>query len=258
MFDAHAHVAFSQFDKDRADVIQRAREAGLSGWLEVGTDLEHSKKAVALAEKEDGVFATVGVHPTDISSITESTWVELRELLQHPKVRAIGEVGLDFYRAGNPEEQKTVVGYFLEIAREAHLPIIFHIRSGPNQDAHDELLFLLSALDPELRPAGVIHTYSGTAEQARKYLELGMYLSFSGVVTFGNAEQVLEAARWAPLGRILIETDCPYLAPAPYRGKRNEPAYVKLVAEKLAEVKNVEVEKLIEHTDRNVKEVLQI
>lgn len=258
MFDSHAHVSFFNFDKDREDVIQRAREAGVVGWMEVGTDLEQSRKAVALSEKEPGVFASVGIHPSDIGSITQQTWVEVRQLLQHPKVKAIGEVGLDFYRGKSPEDQKTVVGYFMEIARATDLPIIFHVRSGPELDAHNELLFLLSGLKPSQRPSGVIHTYSGTTEQARRYLEYGMYLSFSGVITFGNAEPIVEAANWAPLDRILIETDCPFLAPAPYRGKRNEPAYVRLVAEKIAEIKDVSVEEVIQHTERNARQLFRI
>lgn len=258
MFDSHAHVSFYQFDADRADVIARAREAGVTGWMEVGTDIDQSRKAVMLAEQEEGVYASVGVHPSDINSITPQTWVEVRELMQHPKVKAIGEVGLDFYRGGNPEEQKQAVGYFIQVAKERELPLIFHVRSGPEINAHEELLYMLSTLDASDRPPGVIHTFSGTSEQAKKYLEYGMYLSFSGVITFANAEPVVEAASWAPLDRMLIETDCPFLAPAPYRGKRNEPSYVQLVAQKIADIKNVPVEKVIEKTQENAKTLFRL
>lgn len=258
MFDAHAHVAFSHFDKDRDDVIARAREQGVTGWLEIGTDVEQSRKAVALAEQQAGVFASVGIHPSDIASAAPTAWEDIKTLLVSPKVKAIGEVGLDFYRDGNPEQQKDVLGRFISLAQERKLPVIFHVRSGPDINAHDELLYMLSALPPNQRPVGVIHTYSGTVEQARKYLEFGMYLSFSGVVTFSNAGMVADAAAWAPIDRILIETDCPFLTPAPYRGKRNEPAYVRLVAEKLADIKKIPVEKVIEQTSRNAHELLAI
>lgn len=258
MFDAHAHVSFSQFDSDRESVIERAREAGISGWLEVGTDIEQSRKAVAFAESQEGVFATVGVHPNDINSITEQTWVDMRELVQHPKVKAIGEVGFDFFRGGNLEEQAQAVRYFIQIAQEANLPLVFHVRSGPEIDAHDELLYVLSTFEASNRPRGVVHTFSGSLNQARKYLEYGLYLSFSGVITFPNAGPIIDAATWAPLDRIVIETDCPFLCPAPYRGKRNEPSYVRLVAEKLAEIKHVPVEKVLAKTEENAKTLFRL
>lgn len=258
MFDSHAHVAFGHFDKDRSEVIERARQAGLLGWLETGTDVDQSKRAIALAEKEEGVFATVGVHPTDIGSLTEESWGEIRQLLQHPQVKAIGEIGLDLYHSGDLEQQQGVLSTFMRLSQEFRLPIVFHVRSGEGIDAHDELLYVLSRFRPSDRPRGMVHTYSGTVEQARRYLEFGMYISFSGVITFNNAGSVLEAAKWAPLDRILVETDCPFLAPAPYRGKRNEPAYVRAVAEKLAEIKGVPADEVMKQTEKNARELLQV
>lgn len=258
MFDAHAHVSFSHFDKDRDEVITRAREAGMNGWLEVGTDIEQSRKAIALAEQEEGVYASVGVHPTDAETMTPKAWDEIRSMAEDPNVKAIGEVGLDFYHKNNVEQQKDVALRFMHLAREVNLPMIFHVRSGPDRDAHDEMLYLLSRFEPRDRPVGVVHTFSGTAEQARKYLEFGSYLSFSGVITFANAGHILDAALWAPLDRILIETDCPFLAPAPYRGKRNEPAYVKLVAEKMAEIRQLPASEIILRTEKNTRRVFGI
>ncbi|MBI1833644.1 MAG: TatD family hydrolase [Candidatus Andersenbacteria bacterium] len=258
MFDSHAHIAVSQFDKDREVVIERARNAGLFGWLEVGTDIEQSHKAIALAETQDGAYATVGVHPSDIGSLTESGWKKIDELLSNSKVKAVGEIGLDFYRGGNLSEQTEVLLRFLELAQKHSLPIVFHVRNGEMTDAHEELLKILNNLSTDRKPSGVIHTFSGNLLQAQKYLELGLYLSFSGVVTFKNAGAIVEAAINTPLDRILIETDCPFLAPVPYRGKRNEPAYVQYVAAKIAELHHIPVEKVIEHTDVNAHKLFNI
>jgi TatD DNase family protein len=230
----------------------------MRGWLEVGTDIEQSKRSIALAEEQAGVYATVGIHPSDIASLTPQSRAAIEELADNPKVKAIGEVGLDFYRDTNREQQREALLFFLGVAREQRLPLVFHVRSGPGMDAHDEILEIISRLTPAARPAGVVHTYSGTAEQARHYLEFGLYISFSGVLTFSNAEAIQQAAAWVPLDRVLIETDCPYLAPAPYRGKRNEPAYVRLVAEKLAEIKQTPIEYVLKKTEENAYRLLNL
>ncbi len=253
MFDSHAHVAFERFDADREQVIERARAAGLQGWIEIGTNLEESKKALALAGKVEGVYATVGVHPSDIDTIEKKTWEEIEKLLDRPKVVAIGEVGLDFYRGGIAQEQVPALKQFIALAQERSLPIVFHVRNGQDIDAHEELLHLLEHYTDDERPTGVIHTYSGTTVQAQRYVDLGMHVSFSGVVTFKNAGELPEVAKIVPEDRILIETDCPFLAPHPYRGQRNEPAYVALVAEKLAEIRAVSVEEIKAQTLQNTK-----
>lgn len=261
MFDSHAHVAFEAFNSDRADVIARLPPAGVSGWIEVGTDLEQSRKAVALAEQYENCWATVGVHPDDVGELDEAAWPELAQLAAHTKVVAIGEVGFDFHRlpeANGVQQQRMVLARFVELAQRVKKPIVFHVRSG-EMDAHTAMLeFLRSYLDNE-RPRGVIHTFSGTVEQAQQYLELGIYLSFSGVLTFPKkAEVIQEVARAAPLNRILIETDCPFLAPEPYRGKRNEPSYVRFVAEKLAQLRGVTLAEIDRATEVNTKRLFDM
>jgi TatD DNase family protein len=252
MFDSHAHVMFPTLEGQRPQIIQRAYEGGLSGWLEVGVDLEQSQRAVALVEQQAGVYAAVGVHPDDIGSLSEDMWRALEKLSSHPKVKAIGEVGLDFYRQGKREEQLPVLQRFIALAQTKKLPIVFHVRDGRN-NAHDELLQLLAGYPDADRPRGVIHTFSGTLEQAKRYVELGLYVSFSGVITFKNAAGLQEVAAWVPAEKMLIETDCPFLAPEPYRGQQNEPAYVKFVAQKLADIRGVAVEEIERQTDTNAK-----
>ncbi len=278
MIDSHAHVMFDAFDADRDEVFRRAHEAGVAGWIEVGTNLEQSRKAVALAQEHENVWATVGVHPSDIESLTEESWRELGALLQQPRVVAIGEVGLDFYhtspslrqgygrparlrgagRGGSVGQQHEALQRFVGLAQQYHLPIVFHVRSGNDIDAHEEMIKFLSSYTEHERPRGVMHTYSGTYEQAQRYLNLGMYLSFSGVVTFKSAGETAEVAKRVSLERMLIETDCPFLAPEPYRGKRNEPAYVRFVAEKIAELRGVVVNVIAEATERNTRELFSL
>lgn len=301
MIDTHAHVSFRQFDEDRASVIARAREAGLLGWIEVGTTLEHSRQAVALAAQETGVRASVGVHPSDLAVLSEKDWEELAGLLKSPEVAAVGEVGFDFYsrpvksgtkvtdmkgetkdtaepsltgaknpdapsvkvaseqpgagtlyRGGSVQEQTPALERFAALAHEHTLPMIFHVRDG-EENAHDALINFLKKIPSPQRPAGVVHTYSGTQEQAEEYLGLGLYLSFSGVVTFKNAGATAGVAKSIPLERLLIETDCPFLAPEPHRGKRNEPAYVALVAQKIAELRSLPVEEIQSATTENAR-----
>lgn len=258
MFDSHAHVMFPTLDSDRDEVIARARQLGLWGWLEIGVDVAGSQQAVALAEKQEGVYATVGVHPDDIAGLDEALWHTIEQLVSHPKVKAIGEVGLDFYREGKLEEQLPVLKKFIALAQEKKLPVVFHVRDGATKSAHEELLKLLESYSSGERPRGVIHTYSGSLAQAKRYLDLGLYISFSGVLTFKKAGELLEVAKLVPADKMLIETDSPFLAPEPYRGKRNEPAYVKLVAEKLAEVREVSLEEIEQQTDANAKTLFSI
>lgn len=258
MIDSHAHVAFDSFDEDREAVVRRAREAGLSGWIEVGTDIRQSKKAIRVAEQYSDAWATVGVHPSDIDSLNEAAWSELETLFSHERVKAVGEVGLDFYRGGSLDAQLVVLQRFLSLAIQYALPVIFHVRNGEAIDAHGKLISLLRSYTDDQRPAGVIHTYSGTYAQAQQYLALGMHLSFSGVVTFKNGQGIAEVARTIPLDRLLIETDCPFLAPDPYRGKRNEPAYIALVADKVATLRGVEPEMVRRVTQENTERLFKL
>ena len=266
MFDSHAHVTFEQFDEDRDQVLARAGEAGVTGWIEVGTDVATSQRAATFARQYTGrpphqvaVWASAGVHPSDIDSLTEEGWESLSELADDEAVVAIGEVGLDFYRGGTAERQVPVLERFIDLAMTKNLPVIFHVRDadqGPS--AHEALLKLLASLPDSRRPRGVIHTFSGTQEQAAAYLQLGLMLSFSGVVTFKDAGQVADVASSMPIHRMLIETDCPFLAPEPHRSKRNEPAHVRLVAEHIAGLRNITAEEVITQTAANTKELFGI
>ncbi|MEX2054558.1 MAG: TatD family hydrolase [Candidatus Andersenbacteria bacterium] len=256
MIDSHAHLNFDSFDPDRATVIERTLAADV-GWIEVGTDLAQSRRAVALAEPLERVWASVGVHPSDIATLTPAQWDELAVLAQHPKVVAIGEVGVDFYRGGTAEEQLPVLRQFIELAHQHALPVIFHVRNGA-VDAHDTLITFLHELPGNLMPAGVIHTFSGNRAQAEAYLKLGLHLSFSGVVTFKNAGEITDVATTTPLDRLLIETDCPFLAPEPYRGKRNEPLYVQYVAEKIAQLRDLSVEEVQTATEHNTQTLFKL
>lgn len=258
MIDSHAHVAFKQFNEDRDEVMARAKEAGVFGWIEVGTDVEQSRKAMELAEKHENAWATVGVHPSDIDELNETVWQELDGMAGQEKVIAIGEVGFDLYRGGDLDKQKTALQKFIELAGKHDLPIVFHMRSSDEVDVNQELIEYLESLPEADRPRGVMHTFSGNMEQAKRYLDLGLYLGFSGVVTFKNVGELTDIVKEVSLDRILIETDCPFLAPDPYRGQRNEPAYVKLVAEKIAGLKNVGVEEVDKVTTENTKQLFGI
>lgn len=259
MIDSHAHVAFNGFDEDREEVMARARAANVS-WIEIGTDVEQSKKAVAL-----GVPATVGVHPSDVAAGVD--WEEIKKLLDNPNVVAVGEVGLDLYHSQNLEEQLGALKKFIDLAREKNLPVVFHVRDGnpPHPDplsplaergpawkAHDEMIKFLKKEDWN---RGVIHTFSGTVKQAKEYLDMGLHLSFSGVVTFKNAGEILEVVKTLPLEKMLIETDCPFLAPEPFRGKRNEPMYVKYVAQKIADVRGISFDDVARATEENTRQL---
>lgn len=258
MFDSHAHVAFDQFRQDRYAVIERAHESGVAGWLEVGTDLKQSKRAIRLAEQHEGVWATVGVHPNDVGTLTERDWANLEKLCKHPKVKAIGEVGLDYYRGGTPEVQLPVLDRFIGLAQINHLPIVLHMRSSREHDAHDDALELLHSYQSDERPVGVMHSYSGTREQGWAYVALGMLLGISGVVTFKNAGKIVDIVREIPIEHLLIETDCPFLAPEPNRGKRNEPSYVAFVAQKIAELKGMSEQEVRFATEQNARNLFHL
>jgi TatD DNase family protein len=250
MIDTHAHVAAEEFDGDRDALIAAISPQGLSGWIEVGTSTEESKQAVELARQHANIYASVGVHPDGIASIRETDWATLEHLATDPKVCAIGEVGFDTYRTGIISEQEPVLRKFIDLAQRAKKPLIFHVRSGNGVDAHAELLRVLRDYSDAKRPKGVIHTFSGTLQQAQEYIALGLFISFSGVVTFKNAEELREIAKTIPLESILVETDCPYLTPEPYRGKRNEPSYVRYTIEKIAALRDIsfeEVERAVAH-----------
>ncbi|HWQ13841.1 MAG TPA: TatD family hydrolase [Roseiflexaceae bacterium] len=238
LIDTHAHLATAQFDADREAALERARAAGVARVLEIGYDLDSSRAAVALAEARPEVYAVVGVQP-NYPQAAQGAWLEeLRRLAAHPRVVALGEIGLDYYwNAAPPDEQERIFRAQLGLARELGLPVVIHSR-----DAQVDTVRVLRAAAAGLH--GVMHSFSGGWEYAAVCLELGFHLSFSGPVTFPKAAELHEVARRAPLERVLTETDSPYLAPHPHRGRRNEPANVRLVAERLAALRGMALEEL--------------
>ncbi len=264
MFDSHAHVSDKAFADDREQILARAQVAGVRGWIEIGTDVVTSQQAIVLAGQSENVWATVGVHPYDAANITEADWKTLEQLTKQPKVVAIGEVGFDFSRQENTQEQWTALEKFIALAKKgsgtfnSRYPLVFHVRDGKGLNAHENLLELLRSYSATDRPRGVIHTYSGTWEQAQEYLKLGMYLSISGVVTFKNSGAMAEVAAKMPLDKMLLETDCPYLTPEPHRGQRNEPAYINSIAQKVAKLRQEPLEAMQSATFQNTQELFGI
>jgi len=251
--DSHAHVASPQFDEDRPAIAARAAAAGVR-WVEIGTDLQGSRRVIEIAAEFPSsiIGATVGVHPSDVGELTAEAWEELEQLMHHERVVAVGEVGLDFWHEPyDREAQVSALRQFVALAARQRVPLVFHVRSGKDHDAHAAMLDFLHSLPKEQRPRGVMHTFSGTWEQGEAYLALGLHLSISGVVTFKNAPDMQAVAERAPLERLLIETDCPFLAPEPYRGKRNEPAYVHYVGAKIADLRGISVEEVAAATEAN-------
>lgn len=251
LIDIHCHLDFPDFNQDRDEVIKRTLDAGV-WFINIGVDLETSQKSIELAEKYDGVWLAVGLHPTDRAG-GEFDLEKYRELARHPKVVAIGECGLDYYRnqeARNPKskirnKQIKIFKQQIELALEVGKPLMIHCR-----DAHDEVLDIVSSFKLHAsRLCGDIHFFSGTWEQAQKYLEMGFSLSFDGPITFSDNYD--ETIKNMPFDKIMAETDSPFAAPAPYRGKRNEPLYVKEVVKKIAAVRGVSFEEAAEQTTKN-------
>jgi TatD DNase family protein len=253
VIDSHCHLDNPQFDPDRDAVIGRALAAGVERMLVIGTgegppDLE---AGIRLADRHEPIYATVGIHPHDASKATPETYKRLGELLKHSKVVALGEIGLDYHYDHSPREVQRAV--FLEqmlIAGEARKPIVIHTR-----EAWEDTIALLEVYWRPYGLGGIMHCFSGGPNQAALCLDLGFHLSFGGIVTFPKAADVQEAARRTPLNRLLIETDAPYLAPVPYRGKRNEPAFVAETARKLADLRGVTAEEIARTTSANFLEL---
>jgi TatD DNase family protein len=255
LIDSHAHIQGAEFSADVGDVVRRARAAGVAKIVVVGGagELSSNDAALAIARSDPGLFATVGMHPHDAKDVSEENLQRLQQLAAEAKVVAIGETGLDFYYDHSPRDvQRRLFARFIHMARETNLPLIVHDR-----DAHAEIAELLRQEGGgALR--GVIHCFTGDYAAAKTFLDLGFYLSFSGILTFKNAEALRDAARKAPLDRVLVETDSPYLAPVPKRGKRNEPAFVLHVAEMLAQVRNLPLETVAHATTENAERLFSI
>lgn len=245
LFDSHCHLDDEKFNEDRAETIARLREGGVERCVCVGSDLPSSRRCVALAEQYPFIYAAAGVHPHEAKDAPADYLDQLKTLLAHPKVMALGEIGLDYYYDLSPRDvQKRVVQEQLDLACDTDMPVIFHIR-----DAHGDMFDILRSRSR--LPAGVIHCCSASAEMVREYLKMGFYISFAGPITFKNAAGPVSASQAVPLDRLLIETDSPYLAPVPLRGRRNEPANVRYVLEKQAEIHGVPPEELADITFRN-------
>jgi TatD DNase family protein len=249
-YDTHAHLDYPNFQTDFADVLSRARAAGITRMISIGTNFESSRRAIALAEVHEEIFAVVGWHPSDALDAPDDVRPTLRELAMHPKVVAIGETGLDYYRMpsakdGTAEEdanykrkQATIFQQQLEVAAELKLNCVIHQRG----ETLDDTSALMQPFMGKTR--GVFHCFSGDLAALARIRAIGSMVSFTGIVTFKNGQNVRDAAAATPLGEFMLETDCPFLAPMPYRGKRCEPAYVKEIAETIAQVKNCSLEEL--------------
>ena len=247
--DTHAHLCDEKFDEDRVEVIARAAEAGVAQIISMGDTMAASAQVIADAEQYPALYAAVGVHPESACVLTDAERAQLLAWAKHPKVVAIGEIGLDYYWEKDPQVRAVQREMFvtqLDIARAAGLPVCIHDR-----EAHGDTLAILQAEGCDL--AGVLHCYSGSLEMARELWKLGYYIGIDGPLTFKNAAKLPDIVREAPRERLLIETDSPYLAPVPRRGKRNEPAYVAFVAAKIAELREESVEEVAAYTTENAR-----
>lgn len=248
LIDSHAHIYGHEFTTDFDAMLERAALAGVSHVVVVGADIESSRAAVALAAKYDHIYAAVGIHPHDAERVTEKCYDVVRELAAAPKVVAIGEIGLDFFRDRSPRpDQEKVFRRFIRLARELALPIIVHDR-----DAHARIMRILVE-EKAGEVGGVLHCFSGDLEMAKCCVEMGFFISIPGTVTFPSNEALRQVVMGIKTEHLLIETDCPYLAPVPYRGKRNEPAHVRITAEKVAELKGLTLADVGRITSRNAQ-----
>lgn len=253
LFDTHTHLHFPEYAGDRAEVLARARAAGVRGMLTIGTDLAASRAAIALAAAEPDVWASVGVHPHDAAAADETVLAEIEGLVGAPRVVAVGEIGLDFFRNHSPREvQIAVFRRQIELARRAALPVIIHCR-----DAHAETLAILSeARAGEI--GGIMHCFSGDVDVARRCLDLGLLISLAGPVTYKNARALPQVARFVPADRLVLETDCPFLPPEGYRGTRNEPAHMTLTAARVAALRGEPIDRLAAATSGTARALFRL
>ena len=250
IFDSHAHYNDEQFDIDRDALLASLPEAGIVGILNCGTDVESSIASIEMAEKYPFVYAACGYHPESALEFNQERLSEIEKMLSHEKCVAVGEIGLEYHYEFVPKDvQKYVFEKHLELAVKYDMPVIVHDR-----EAHADTLELLKKYNPK----GVLHCYSGSVEMAKEILKMGMYIGLGGAVTFKNAIKPVEVAEMIPLDRLLLETDCPYMAPVPMRGKRNNSAYISYVAEKIAEIKNMPAQDLLDITSENAMNLFNI
>ncbi|GAB2563915.1 TatD family hydrolase [Gracilibacillus alcaliphilus] len=253
LFDTHVHLNVSHFDEDREEVLARAEQAGVKYMVVVGFDHETIPKAIEMAEQHNHIYAAVGWHPVDAIDMTAKELAWLEELSNHPKVVALGEMGLDYHWDKSPKDiQKEVFRKQIRLAKKVKLPIIIH-----NREATEDIVEILQEEDAK-EVGGIMHCYNDSVEYVDSCLEMNFYISLGGPVTFKNANLPKEVAKYVPADRLLIETDCPFLAPHPKRGKRNEPAYVQLIAEQIAALRDISYDELSQQTTKNAKRLFQI
>ncbi len=251
LFDTHAHLNDPAFDADREELMAGLADKGIGLVMNAGCSLQSSREIVAMAERYDWLYASVGSHPDSADEVNEDTIEQYRRLCRHEKVKAIGEIGLDYYYEDIPREtQKKAFRMQMALAKEVDLPVIVHER-----EAHDDGMKIVKEF-PGV--TGVFHCYSGSAEMARQLVKLGWYIGFTGVLTFKNARKAVETAASIPLDRIVLETDCPFMSPEPHRGKRNDPSRLPYMAQKLAEIRSISVEEAIAITTENAKRLYRL
>ena len=250
IFDSHAHYDDERYDGEREQVIENLFDCGVCGIINIGCTLERSQKSVDFADKYENFYAAVGIHPEDVEDLPRDYLDTLRKWTENEKVVAIGEIGLDYHYEGyNREKQIEVFKEQLELAKELDMPVIIHSR-----DATEDCMAILK----EYKPKGVMHCFSGSAETAKEVLSLGMSISFTGVLTFKNARRALEALEVVPMDRLLLETDCPYMAPEPHRGERCDSSMIPFIAEKIAEVKGLDAQTVLNTCTENTKKLFNI
>ncbi len=253
LFDSHCHLEDERFAEDRAEVMARMEDAGVRRCILAGSDMDSSSRIVEMTRLHPHVYGVVGVHPHEAKTWTDECEARITQWVKEERVVGVGEFGLDYYYDLSPRDvQREVFVKQLLLAKKLDMPAVFHIR-----DAHGDILSLMKAHRNEL-PAGVIHCCSASVETAREYLDMGFYISFAGPVTFKNANKLLDVARFVPADRIMVETDSPYMAPVPMRGKRNEPTYVKYVAEKIAELRGIPAEEMAQLATANTCRLFRI
>ena len=251
LYDSHAHLDDDAFDADRSEVIEKIKASGVGLINNIGASIKSSQASIELAEKYDFIRAVVGVHPSETHGMTEADIDTLRKMAGHKKVVAIGEIGLDYhYDDTDPETQKVWFRRQLQLAKELGLPVVIHDR-----ESKGECIEILKEMNIS---NGVFHCFSGSAETAKQLLDMGFYISFTGVLTFKNARRAIEALKIIPLDRLFIETDCPYMAPEPHRGTRNDSRLVRFVAEKVAEVKGISYDEAVNATCKNAIEFFKL
>lgn len=244
LYDTHAHLDDEMFDGDRESVIEKIKAAGVGRLNNIGADMKSSAESIRLAEKYDFIYASVGVHPSETRSMTDTDIDTLRDMTRHDKVVAVGEIGLDYhYEDTDRETQKYWFRRQLELAKECDMPVIIHDRESKGE--------CIEILKESGISRGVVHCFSGSAETAAELLKMGFYISFTGVLTFKNAKKAVRALKAIPMDRLFIETDCPYMAPEPFRGTRNDSSLVYRVAEKIAELKGLDSDEVIRITTEN-------